>query len=88
VDFGRPLGRVGEIAQDRRDPFDEEGAAGIIRRPIDRAGRLRVGAGEIEREAVALLLQRERELVQLRIGDAVVLDIIFPAVFAVGDFRQ
>ena len=34
------------------------------------------------------LLQRQRELVQLRIGDAVVLDVVFPAVFAVGDLRQ
>ena len=88
VDFGGALRRVGEVAQDRRDPFDQEGAAGIVGRPVDRAGRLRIGAGEIERDAVALLDHLERELVQLRIGDAVVLDVVLPAVFAVGDLRQ
>ena len=88
VDLRRALRRVGEVAQDRRDPFDQERAAGIVGGPVDRAGRLRIGAGEIERDPVALFDQRERKLVQLRIGDAVVLDIVFPAVFAVGDLRQ
>ena len=88
MNLGGPLGRVGKIAQDRCDPFDQKGAAGIIGRPVDRPGRLRIGAGEIQRDAVAFFDQLERELVQLRIGDAVVLDIVFPAVFAVGDFRQ
>ena len=71
-------GRVGEVAQDRRDPFDQEGAAGIVGRPVDRAGRLRIGAGEVERDALALLDHLQRELVQLRIGDAVVLDVVLP----------
>ena len=88
MDFGGALRRVGEIAQDRGDPFDQKGAARIVGRPVDRPGRLRIGAGEIEREAVARLDQLERELVQLRIGDAVMLDIVFPAVFAVGDLGQ
>ena len=35
-----------------------------------------------------VLDQLQRELVQLRIGDAVMLDVIFPAVFAVGDLGQ
>ena len=88
MDFGGALRRVGEIAQDRRDPFDQEGAAGVVGRPVDRAGRLRIGAGEVERDAPVLLDHLERELVQLRIGDAVVLDVVFPDVFAVGDLRQ
>ena len=88
VDFGGAFGRVGEVAQNGRDPFDQKGAAGIVGGPVDRPGGLRIGAGEVEREAFALFDQRQRELVQLRIGDAVVLDIIFPAVFAVGDLRQ
>ena len=88
MDFGGALWRVGEIAQDRGDPFDQKGAARIVGRPVDRPGRLRIGAGEIEREAVALLDQLERELVQLRIGDAVMLDIVFPAIFTVGDLGQ
>ena len=81
-------GRVGEVAQDRRDPFDQERAVGIVGRPVDRAGRLRIGAGEVERDALALLDHLQRELVQLRIGDAVVLDVVLPGVFAVGDLRQ
>ena len=88
VDFGRAFRRVGEVAQDRRDPFDQKRAAGIVGGPVDRSGGLRIRAGEIEREAFALLDQRQRELVQLWIGDAVVLDIVFPAVLAVGDLRQ
>ena len=54
MDLGRAFGRVGEIAQDRRDPFDEKRAAGIVGRPVDRTGRLRIGAGEVERDALAL----------------------------------
>ena len=88
MDLRRAFWRIGEVAQDRRDPFDQERAAGVIRRPVDRAGRLRIGAGEIERDAIALFDQRQRKLVQLRIGDTVVLDVIFPVVFAVGDLRQ
>src|ERR1700733_11068803 len=88
VDFGGALRRIGEIAQDRCDPFDQKSAARVIGRPVDRPRGLRIGAGEIERYAVALFDQLECELVQLRIGDAVMLDIILPAVFAVGDLRQ
>ena len=78
VNFGGALRRVGEIAQDRRDPFHQEGAAGIVGRPVDRAGRLRIGAGEVERDALALLDHLQRDFVQLRVGDAVVLDVVFP----------
>ena len=88
VNLGGAFRRVGEIAQDRRNPFDQEGAAGIVGRPVDRAGRLRIGAGEIERDAVAVFDQLEGELVQLRIGDAIVLDIVLPVIVAVGDLRQ
>ena len=35
-----------------------------------------------------LLDHLQRELVQLGIGDAVVLDVIFPGIFAVGDLGQ
>ena len=88
VDLGRALRRVGEVAQDRRDPFDQERAAGIVGRPVDRAGGLRIGAGEVEGDALAPLDHLERELVQLGVGDAVVLDVVLPAIFAVGDLRQ
>ena len=36
VDLGGALGRVGEVAQDRRDPFDQKSAVGVVGRPIDR----------------------------------------------------
>ena len=88
VDFRGALGRIGEVAQDRRDPFHQERAAGVVGRPVDRAGRLRIGAGEVERDASALLDHLQLELVQLRIGDAVVLDVVLPDVFAVRDLRQ
>src|SRR5262245_64479367 len=76
VNLGGALRRIGEVAQDRRNPFDQKGAAGIVRRPVDRAARLRIGAGEIERDALAALDHLQRELVQLGIADAVVLDIV------------
>ncbi len=88
MDLGGAFRRVGEVAQDRCDPFDQECAARIVRRPVDRPGRLRIGAGEIEGDALALLDHLERELVQLGIADAVVLDIVSPRIFAVGDLRQ
>ena len=88
VDLRGALRRVGEVAQDRRDPFDQERAVGVVGRPVDRAGRLRIGAVEVERDVPVLLDHLERELVQLRVGDAVVLDVVLPGVFAVGDLRQ
>jgi hypothetical protein len=55
VDFRSALWRVGEIAQDWRDPFDQKCAARVIRRPVDRPARLWISPGEIEGDAVALL---------------------------------
>src|SRR6516164_2350114 len=63
-------------------------AAGIVRRPVDRAARLRIGAGEIERDASPALDHLQRELVQLGIADAVVLDVVLPGIFPVGDLRD
>jgi hypothetical protein len=88
VNFRGTFRRVGEVAQDRRDPFDQEGAVGIVGRPIDRPGRLRIGAVEVERDLAALLGHLQRQLVQFWIGDAVVFDVIFPGIFAVGDLAQ
>ena len=88
VDFGGAFGRIGQIAQDRSDPFDQEGAVGIVRRPVDRTGRLRIGAVEVERDLAALLGHLQGDLVQLWISDAVMLDVVLPGIFAVGDFCQ
>ena len=55
VQFGGAFRRVGEVAQNRRDPFDQEGAVGIIGRPVDRPRGLRIGAVKVERDAPALL---------------------------------
>ena len=88
MDLGGALGRVGEITQNRGDPFDEKGATGIVRRPMDWPVRLRIGTGEVERDALAPLDHLQRDFVQLWIADTVVLDIIFPGIFAVGDLRQ
>src|SRR5439155_6915140 len=73
MDLGGALGRVGEITQDGGDPFDEEGATGIVRRPIDWTVRLRIGTGEVERDALAPLDHLQRDFVQLWITDTVVL---------------
>ena len=88
MDLGGAFRRVGEVAQNGCDPFDQKCAAGIVRGPVDRPAGLRIGAGKIEREPVAFFDQRQRKLVQFRVGDAVVLDIVLPGVFAVGDLRQ
>ncbi len=88
VDLGGALRRVGEIAQDGRDPFDQEGAVGIVGRPVDRTGGLRIGAVEVEGDAPPLLDHLHHQLVQLGIGHAVMLDIVFPDVFTVGDLGE
>jgi hypothetical protein len=49
---------------------------------------LRRGTVEVERDAVAPLGHPERQPVQARVGDAVVLDEVLPGVLAVRDLRQ
>src|SRR5262249_57416523 len=55
MNLGRALRRVGKIAQDRRDPFDQKSAARIVCRPIDRPRRLWIRTGKIKRELLAAL---------------------------------
>ena len=88
VELGHPLGRVGEVAQDRREPLLEEVAVGVVAGVVDRPLRLRVGAREVDDQPVALLGQRHPLRVQPRRVDAVVLGVVLPAVDAVGDLRQ
>ncbi len=88
ADLGGAFGRVGEVAQDRRDPLHQKRTVGVVGRPVDRSARLRIGAVEIENDLAALLRHLERKFVQLGIGDAVVLDVIFPGEGAVGNLRQ
>ena len=50
VELGHALGRVGEVAQDRRDPLLEEDAVGVVAGVVDRALRLGAGAGEVDEQ--------------------------------------
>ena len=50
VELGHPLGGVGEVAQDRREPLLEEVAADVVAAVVDRALGLRAGAGEVDDE--------------------------------------
>ena len=47
-----------------------------------------IGTVEVERDVLGLLGHLQRQFVQLWIGDAVVLDVIFPDILAVGDLRE
>jgi hypothetical protein len=76
------LRRIGAIHLIRNAP------PRVVGGPVDRAGRLRIGAGEIEGDAIAALDQGEGEFVQPGIADAVVLDIVDPGIGAVGDLRN
>ena len=98
VELGHPLGGVGEVAQDRREPLLEEVAADVVAAVVDRALGLRAGAGEVDdqlRAAVAGAGAAGRRLgqgdplgVQLRLVDAVVLGVVLPDVGAVGDLAE
>ena len=44
VELGHALGRVGEVAQDRRDPLLQEHAVGVVAGVVDRTFRLGAGA--------------------------------------------
>ena len=96
VELGHPLGGVGEVAQDRREPLLEEVAVDVVAAVVDRALGLRRRAGEVDdelRAAVAgtagrLLVSVIRWRVQPRLVDAVVLGVVLPDVGAVGDLGQ
>ena len=53
VELGHPLGGVGEVAQDRRQPLLQEVAVGVVAAVVDRALRLRRGAVEVEDQPLA-----------------------------------
>ena len=80
VQLGHPLGGVGEVAQDRREPLRQEVAVGVVAGVVDRPLRLRGGAGEVEdqlcraRSSVSVI----RWACSLRRVDAVVLGVVLP----------
>ena len=85
VQFRHPLGRVGEVAQDRREPLLEEHAVGIVAGVVDRALGLGARAREVQDEAAAGLGQRDALRVEPGRVDAVVLGVVLPDVGAVGN---
>ena len=85
VDLGGSLRRIREIAQNGSDPFDQERAIRVIRRPVDWTGGLRIGPAEIERDVLTTLDHLEGEPVQPGLAYSVVLDIVLPGIFAVRD---
>ena len=88
VELGHALGRVGQIPQNRRQPFLEEHAVGVVAGVIDRALRLRAGAGEVDDQAVVALGERHSLRVQAWRIDAVVFGVVFPHVRSVRDLGQ
>ena len=54
VELGHPLGRVGEVAQDRRQPLLEEDAVAVVAAVVDRPLGLRAGAVEVEDQPLAV----------------------------------
>jgi hypothetical protein len=89
VKLGHALGRVGEIAQDRRDPLLEEDAIGVIARVIDRPPGLRSRSVEINDEPTLGSLGKAHALrMQARRIDAVVFGVILPHIRAVRDLRE
>ena len=85
VQLGHPLGRVGEVAQDRGEPLLEEHAVGVVAGVVDRALGLGARAREVEDQAAAGLGQRDALRVEPGRVDAVVLGVVLPDVGAVGD---
>ena len=88
IDLGGALGRGGERAERRRQPFAEVAALDLVERPVDRPLGLRVGAVEVEDDLVRRLGHGEAERVQARLVDPVRLDIVLVVVHAVLDLGQ
>ena len=87
-------GRLGEVAQDRRQPLLEEDAVAVVAAVVDRPLRLRPGAVEVEHQPLAVRVvgrgpgQRDPLRVQLRLRDPVVLGVVLPRPAADRDLRQ
>ena len=88
VDLRGAFRRFRKVAQHRRDPFDEESPIGVIGRPVDRSHGLRIDTGEIQHDLVGGFGHLQRELMEPRLGYAVVFDEVLELVRAVGDSRQ
>ncbi len=94
VQFRHALGGVREIAQNRRQPLDEEVPVRVVAAVVDRPLRLRTGAGEVEDEPLAArvlragLGQGDALRVQLRFVDAVVFGVVLPRVLAHRDLAE
>ena len=89
VQLGHALGRVGEVAQDRREPLLEEHAVGVVAGVVDRA--LAPGGSvpvKSRIKPVVALGERHPLGVQARRIDAVVLGVVLPDVGAVGDLAE
>ena len=94
VELGHPLGGVGEVAQDRREPLLEEDAVGVVAAVVDRPLGLRSGAVEVEHQPLAVGVvgggagERDPLRVQHRLVDAVVLGVVLPGPAAHRDLRR
>ena len=84
VELGHPLGGLGEVAQDRRQPLLEEDAVAVVAAVVDRPLGLGRGAVEVEDQPLAVRVvgrragQRDPLGVQHRLVDAVVLGVVLP----------
>ncbi len=84
VELGHPLGGVGEVAQDRRQPLLEEDAVAGVADVVDRTLGLRRRAAEVEDQPLAVGVvgrspgERDPLGVQHRLVDAVVLGVVLP----------
>ena len=88
VELRHPLGRVGQISQDGRQPLLEEDAVGVVPRVVDRPLGLRARSREIDHQAIGRPRQGDPLRVQARRVDAVVLRIVLPHVRPLGDARE
>ncbi len=94
VELGHPLGGVGEVAQDRRQPLLEEVAVGVVAAVVDRTLRLRRGAVEVQDEPLAAGVVGRRAgqgdplRVQPGLVDAVVLGVVLPDVLPHRDLGE
>ena len=94
VQLGHPLRRLGEVAQDRRQPLLQEHPVAVVAAVVDRALRLRRRATEVEDQPLAVRVvgsragERDPLRVQHRLVDPVVLGVVLPDPLPHGDLGQ